>query len=69
MVALGTAAPDGSVTVPTMVASCARAETVKSAQIAARIRTVRVAQRRIAKPKLPASVGERDFIEASKIGS
>src|SRR5579863_1784813 len=66
MAALGTAAPVGSVTVPTMVASCAHADVANSdrkkhamKQIVARRLTLRPLTTR---PKLPAYVGERDFI-------
>src|SRR5579863_955451 len=63
--ALGTAAPVGSVTVPTMVASCANAGVAKTT----RIRTNRVSRARAyrlrpspQRPILPANLGERDFI-------
>ena len=62
MVTLGTAAPVGSVTVPTMVASCARPCAAKENNKAARRTTKRRSKRFTNRPKLPAFVGERDFI-------
>src|SRR5579864_4859830 len=60
--AFATAAPEGSVTVPTIVASCARPCAVKSTRSAASNRTKRRSKRFRDRPILPACVGERGFI-------
>src|SRR5215469_2154232 len=63
--ASATAAPDGSVTVPTMVASCAKAG-VASAARKSKARTITAKHTRlrlvILRPHPPAFVGERDII-------
>src|ERR1700751_2789293 len=63
--ASATAAPDGSVTVPTMVGSCAKAGVASAArQRKARKVTAQHTRLRpvILRPPLPAFVGERDII-------
>src|SRR5205814_7348457 len=63
MFAFATAAPEGSVTVPTMVASdCATACAAKSRTSAAKRTVRRRSQRRRNLPILPACVGEREFM-------
>src|SRR5580693_949788 len=62
MVALGTAAPVGSVTVPTTVASCATAETANMTKAAARRIARREPLRLTAEQILAANVDERDVI-------
>src|SRR5579871_1517225 len=67
MEAFGTAAPDGSVIVPTMVASCAQAEAAKTRN-RVMTRTWRYeAQRFKAALRLPANWDERDFMDEPPI--
>src|SRR5579863_7905517 len=63
MVTLGTAAPLGSVTVPTMVASCAKADNAHMVR-KTRVMIARRAKLRrlVVGPRISAYVGERDFI-------
>src|SRR5215467_14318098 len=62
MLALATAAPVGSVMVPTMVASCASADAANRS-MKARARNGSSRRKRLrTKHQLPAFVGEREFI-------
>src|SRR5579863_1504629 len=66
--ALATAAPEGSMTVPTKVASCANPCAAKRRTRAANSNIRRRSHRLAVRPILPACVGERDFIvPASRI--
>src|SRR5215472_4075053 len=62
MLALATAAPVGSVMVPTMVASCASADLANRSMKARARNGSRERKRLRTKHQLPAFVGEREFI-------
>src|SRR5271154_5461280 len=65
--ALGTTAPDESVTVPTMVASCAKACTAENARRVVRRSVRRRSRPFTARPRLPAYVDERNFMTSLRL--